>query len=117
MEDFITTTRVTKSQNRKRKLRSLCAVYAYLIRSELEKPNPDYEAIDKYLSYIENFCRHVEFIEETPKHLEPYLIRKGECKGVKGVIFYKGRLIPKVALCVAQKIKERKIKNEDKNKK
>lgn len=98
----------------KRKLKSLCAVYAYLIRGELEKPNPDYKVIDKYLTYIENFCRHIESIKETPKHLEPYLIKKGECKGIKGVTIYKGRLIPKVALCVAQKSRSKKERIEKK---
>lgn len=40
---------------------------------------------------------------ETPGHLTPYLIKKGECAGQTGKITYKGRVIPKTAACVAAK--------------
>ena len=40
---------------------------------------------------------------QTPPHLQKYLISKGSCKGVTGKVVYKGKLIPKVAACVAAK--------------
>lgn len=41
---------------------------------------------------------------EVPAHLDKYLIRKGECKGLTGkVIGPAGQPIPKVAACVAEK--------------
>lgn len=40
-----------------------------------------------------------------PKHLEKYLIKKGECAGRTGTLVYKGRLVPSTAVCVAEKHK------------
>lgn len=37
----------------------------------------------------------------VPDHLEKYLIKKGQCKGVMGKIIYKGRVVPKAAACTA----------------
>ena len=90
------------SKKKKLRLKSLCGVYAYLIKCELEKRDPDLEKINKYLDIIIEHCRDVS-TGETPKHLVPYLIKKGECKGLKGVVKYKGKVIPKVAKCVAEK--------------
>ena len=39
---------------------------------------------------------------EVPAHLEKYLIRKGTCSG-EGTVIYKGKPIPKVAACIAEK--------------
>ena len=39
----------------------------------------------------------------VPAHLTGRLIKKGECKGVTGTAIYKGRLVPKTAICVAEK--------------
>lgn len=39
----------------------------------------------------------------TPPHLEPYLIKKGECSGKTGTLVHKGRLVPATAVCVAEK--------------
>lgn len=38
---------------------------------------------------------------EVPAHLRPYLIKSGTCKGQTGKVVYKGKVIPKVAACVA----------------
>jgi len=40
---------------------------------------------------------------EIPKHLAPYLIKKGECAGQVGRVVHKGKVIPKTAACVAEK--------------
>jgi len=40
---------------------------------------------------------------EVPAHLEPYKITKGMCAGLKDTVVYKGKKIPKVAACVAEK--------------
>lgn len=40
---------------------------------------------------------------EVPKHLEKYLIKKGECAGKTGTLIHKGRLVPATAVCVAEK--------------
>ena len=41
---------------------------------------------------------------ETPAHLEKYLIKKGECKGLMGtVVGPKGAPITKTAACVMEK--------------
>ncbi len=41
---------------------------------------------------------------KVPAHLEKYLIRSGECKGLTGkVVGPRGQPIPKVAQCVADK--------------
>ncbi len=39
----------------------------------------------------------------VPAHLEKYLIKKGECAGRMGTTVYKGRVVPKTAVCVAEK--------------
>ena len=39
----------------------------------------------------------------VPKHLEKYLIKKGECAGKTGTLIHKGRLVPATAVCVAEK--------------
>jgi len=43
---------------------------------------------------------------KVPAHLEPYLIKKGECKGMKGFRIYKGKRLPAAAVCVAEKHKK-----------
>ena len=40
---------------------------------------------------------------EVPAHLKGYLIKSGECTGRTGTMVYKGRLVPKTAVCVAEK--------------
>lgn len=40
---------------------------------------------------------------ETPRHLEGFLIKKGACKGEFGTGLYKGKVVPKTAICVASK--------------
>jgi hypothetical protein len=40
---------------------------------------------------------------EAPPHLVEYKIKKGECAGRTGTVIYKGKPIPKVAACVAEK--------------
>jgi len=40
---------------------------------------------------------------QIPEHLRGYLIKSGECIGIKGTVVYKGKPIPKVAACVAAK--------------
>ncbi|KKM23585.1 hypothetical protein LCGC14_1613710 [marine sediment metagenome] len=40
---------------------------------------------------------------EVPKHLEKFLIKKGECSGKTGTLIHKGRLVPATAVCVAAK--------------
>ena len=40
---------------------------------------------------------------EVPAHLEPYKITRGMCAGLTGTVVYKGKKIPKVAACVAEK--------------
>ena len=45
---------------------------------------------------------------EVPPHLKPYLIKPGECKGVTGTAVYKGKRIPKAAICVAEKHRKRR---------
>jgi len=40
---------------------------------------------------------------EIPAHLRGYLIKSGECAGRTGTVVYKGKKIPKVAACVAEK--------------
>ena len=42
---------------------------------------------------------------EVPAHLSGYLIKTGECKGVTGKAVYKGKIVPKTAVCVAEKHK------------
>jgi len=39
----------------------------------------------------------------TPKHLERFLIKKGECAGRTGVAIYHGHPVPQAAVCVAEK--------------
>ena len=39
----------------------------------------------------------------VPKHLEGFLIKKGECKDRTGTLVHKGRLVPATAVCVAEK--------------
>jgi hypothetical protein len=39
----------------------------------------------------------------TPKHLEKYLIKSGECKGRDGKVVFKGHLVPATSACVAEK--------------
>ena len=41
----------------------------------------------------------------VPAHLEPYLIRAGECKGRTGTLVYHGVKIPATSVCVAEKHK------------
>ena len=44
---------------------------------------------------------------ETPEHLVPYLIKKGECKGLKGtVVGPRGSPITKTAACIMEKHKK-----------
>ena len=40
---------------------------------------------------------------KIPKHLEKYLIKKGECSGRTGTLIYKGHPVPATAVCVAEK--------------
>jgi len=40
---------------------------------------------------------------EVPAHLTGYLIKRGECAGETGTAVYKGRVVPKTAVCVAEK--------------
>jgi len=47
---------------------------------------------------------------EVPKHLEPYLIKDNECKGLTGTQVYKGRKVPATAVCVAKKHAGKKAK-------
>jgi len=42
---------------------------------------------------------------EIPKHLEGWRFTKGICSGETGTVVYKGKKIPKVAACIAQKRK------------
>lgn len=43
----------------------------------------------------------------VPPHLEQYLIKKGECKGMTGTaVGPRGNIIPKVAKCIADKKKK-----------
>ena len=45
---------------------------------------------------------------EVPPHLEDYLIEEGECRGRRGTVVYKGRIVPATAVCVAEKHKKKK---------
>ena len=40
---------------------------------------------------------------EIPPHLSGFLIKPGECRGLRGTVIYKGKLVPKTAKCVAEK--------------
>jgi hypothetical protein len=39
----------------------------------------------------------------VPKHLEGFLIKKGECSGRTGKVVYHGHPVPATAVCVAEK--------------
>ena len=39
----------------------------------------------------------------VPKHLQGFLIKKGECAGRTGVAIYHGHPVPQTAICVAEK--------------
>ena len=83
---------------------SLCSVYAELLENEISKPDPDRSKIKEYLEYIKTNCHALAAPKgNLPEQLEPYLIKKGECAGQKGTTIYKGKRIPKVAKCIAEK--------------
>lgn len=83
---------------------SLCSIYAELLENEISKPDSDKLKIKEYLEYIKTHCHTMAAPKgDLPEQLEPYLIKKGECAGQKGTTIYKGKLIPKVAKCIAEK--------------
>lgn len=83
---------------------SLCSVYAELLEYEIAKSESDKLKIKEYLDFIKTNCHALATPKgEMPEHLKPYLIEKGTCAGTKGTIIYKGKLIPKVAKCVAER--------------
>jgi hypothetical protein len=88
-------------------LNSICAFYGKLLENEINKPTPDREKISKYLDFIKENCHSAPYQKgDIPEHLKPYLIKKGECSGITGTTFYKGKVIPKVAACIAEKRKK-----------
>jgi len=83
---------------------SLCSVYAELLEYEIAKSKSDKLKIKEYLDFIKTNCHTIATPKgEMPEQLKPYLIEKDACKGVTGTIIYKGKLIPKVAKCVAER--------------
>lgn len=40
---------------------------------------------------------------QVPAHLTGYTIKDNPCKGVKGTVTYKGKLVPAAAKCLAEK--------------
>lgn len=58
---------------------SMCAVYAALIRTEVQSDNLDEEKVLRLLGYIEKYCQTVGFEPgETPEHLEDFLYEEGD---------------------------------------
>lgn len=52
----------------------MCAVYATIIRTQIQSDEPDEEKITEMCDYIERYCQTVGFEPgETPEHLEEYL--------------------------------------------
>ncbi|MFB6188040.1 MAG: hypothetical protein ABEI86_14395 [Halobacteriaceae archaeon] len=81
---------------------SLCAVYATIIETELQKSEPDMGTINKMLEYIKTYCGTVSFPPgETPEHLEPYTIDEGAEE--TGVVVVDGKKIPASARTVAKR--------------
>lgn len=87
-----------------KQVNSLCGIYVNLLEYELSKPDSNQSKIEQYLNFIKTNCHRLATSKgETPEQLKPYLIKKGTCEGVFGTIIYKGKLIPKVAKCVAER--------------
>lgn len=88
-------------------LSSICSVYVELIEHELEKHTPDMDAVHKFLKHIKENCGSVPFAKgETPEHLKPYLLEKGDGEGLTGTVVYKGKPIPRTAYEIARKRKK-----------
>jgi len=59
-------------------LDSMCAVYAHLVRSEIQSDTPDQEKMLRFLGYIEEHCSVAPYEKgETPEHLEKHLFDDG----------------------------------------
>lgn len=53
---------------------SMCAVYAEIIREEVQSDNTDVRIVLEMCENVERYCQTVAFAPgETPEHLEPYL--------------------------------------------
>ena len=53
---------------------SMCAVYATIIRTEIQSDDPDQETVEEMCDFIERYCQTVGFEPgETPEHLEEHL--------------------------------------------
>lgn len=56
---------------------SMCAIYAQIIRDQIQSADPDVDTIVKMTEYIERYCQTVGFEPgETPEHLEEYLFSR-----------------------------------------
>lgn len=83
---------------------SLCAIYAELIENELQQEVPQKEQIIEWLHWIKENCHTLATPKgEIPEHLKPYLIEKGDGKGVTGVVVVDGKPIPKVATFIKKR--------------
>jgi hypothetical protein len=52
----------------------MCAVYAEIIREEVQSDETDVRIVLEMCENIERYCQTVAFAPgETPEHLEPYL--------------------------------------------
>jgi hypothetical protein len=85
---------------------NLAAIMASPTMSVSTSPFAPDMAIIKRASFIKG---------EVPKHLEKYLIRKGECAGRTGTVVYHGAKIPAAAVCVAEKRGGRAVRRAKKS--
>ena len=77
---------------------SPCAIFAELIENELQQANPNKELMIEWLHWIKENCHTLATPKgEIPEQLKPYLIKKGDGKGVTGVTIVDGKPMPKVA--------------------